>query len=201
MRPGAGVGAPGAGFTRAPGVNPGGLGGPASGAGVRPGAGFGAPGVGLTRAPGARGAWNPAWGQRGYWGSRPWRVGWYRVNPVAWNWWGPSSLTWGATSLATAAAVSSMVDQAVAAQATAFTVPSTSYQLDYASLQAVAPYGASFHLPGGGSPCRAGGLPAGVAQWRATELGRSGPASQCRLPGGLRQRQLRPEAQPFSLSL
>ncbi|MCP9850742.1 hypothetical protein KBY88_13135 [Cyanobium sp. Morenito 9A2] len=155
VRPGAGVGAPGAGYTRAPGVNPGGLGGPASGAGVRPGAGFGAPGVGLTRAPGARGVWNPAWGQRGYWGSRPWRVGWYRVNPVAWHWWGPSSLAWGATSLATAAAVSSMVDQAVAAQATAFTVPSTSYQLDYASLQAVAPYGASFTYLEGGAPLAA----------------------------------------------
>ena len=59
VRPGVGVGAPGAGVTRAPGVdpvgypaNPGGVGGPYSGAGVRPGIGVGAPGAGVTRAPG-----------------------------------------------------------------------------------------------------------------------------------------------------
>lgn len=56
VRPGAGVGAPGAGVTRAPGVNPwgapvnpGGVGGPASGYGVLPGAGAGAAGAGLRR--------------------------------------------------------------------------------------------------------------------------------------------------------
>ncbi len=58
VRPGVGVGAPGAGVTRAPGVdpvgypaNPGGVGGPYSGAGVRPGAGAGAAGPGLRRVP------------------------------------------------------------------------------------------------------------------------------------------------------
>lgn len=58
VRPGAGLGAPGAGLTRAPGVdpvaypaNPGGVGGPYSGAGVRPGAGAGAAGPGLRRIP------------------------------------------------------------------------------------------------------------------------------------------------------
>lgn len=124
----------------------GGLGGPGSGAGVRPGAGVGAPGAGFTRAPGvaARSTWNPAWGRTGYWGARPWRVGWYRVNPVAWNWWAPSSAAWGVAGLASAAAISARVDQAVAAQSTVIAVPGTAYQLDYGSLQAVAPYGASF---------------------------------------------------------
>lgn len=58
LRPGVGFGAPGAGFTRAPGVdpvgaplNPGGLGGPYSGAGVAPGVGAGAAGPGLRRYP------------------------------------------------------------------------------------------------------------------------------------------------------
>lgn len=58
VRPGLGVGAPGAGVTRAPGVdpvgypaNPGGVGGPYSGAGVLPGAGAGAAGPGLRRLP------------------------------------------------------------------------------------------------------------------------------------------------------
>jgi len=157
VRPGAGFGAPGAGLDRTPGVGRDGLGGPASGAGVRPGVGVGAPGVGLTRAPGvaARSTWNPAWGRTGYWGARPWRVGWYRVNPVAWNWWAPSSAAWGVTSLATAAVISAQVDQAVAAHATAIAVPSTAYQLDYGSLQAVAPYGASFTYLVGGAPLAA----------------------------------------------
>ena len=58
LRPGVGIGAPGAGVTRAPGVdpiaypaNPGGAGGPASGAGLRPGVGAGAAGPGLRRVP------------------------------------------------------------------------------------------------------------------------------------------------------
>jgi hypothetical protein len=41
-------------------------------------------------------------------------VGWYRVNPVAWNWWAPSSVAWSVGSLATAAAISAQVDQAIA---------------------------------------------------------------------------------------
>jgi hypothetical protein len=82
-------------------------------------------------------------------------VGWYRVNPVAWNWWAPSSAAWGVTSLATAAVISAQVDQAVAAHATAIAVPSTAYQLDYGSLQAVAPYGASFTYLVGGAPLAA----------------------------------------------
>jgi len=56
VRPGVGIGAPGAGFTRAPGLdplgvpaNPGGVGGPSSGAGVMPGAGAGTAGPGLRR--------------------------------------------------------------------------------------------------------------------------------------------------------
>ena len=112
VRPGAGWGAPGAGMTR-------------GGAGVRPGVGWGAPGAGLTRAPGVS-AWNPGWARRGYWPSRTWATGWFRPYPAAWPWWRTSSVAWGVTGLATAAAA----DQ----PSTVIVVPQTSVQLDYGFL-------------------------------------------------------------------
>ena len=62
----------------------GGLGGPASGAGVRPGAGFGAPGAGVRPGVGVGrpgpgvyggGAWHASWAYGGYWAARPWPYG------------------------------------------------------------------------------------------------------------------------------
>lgn len=129
----------------------GGFGGPASGAGARPGAGVGAPGVGLTRAPGAS-AWNPAWGRRGYGPARTWSTGWYRANPAAWPWWRTSSVAWGVTGLATAAAISSAVDAAAAQQSTVIIVPQTSLQLDYGSIQALPPNGVRFAVAAAGMP-------------------------------------------------
>ncbi|WP_254993996.1 hypothetical protein [Cyanobium sp. Aljojuca 7D2] len=129
----------------------GGLGGPASGAGVRPGAGFGAPGAGLTRAPGVS-AWNPAWGRRGYWPARTWSTGWYRPYPAAWPWWRTSSAAWGVTSLATAAVITSAVDAAADQQSTVIVVPQTSLQLDYGSIQALPPNGVQFAVAAAGMP-------------------------------------------------
>ena len=137
----------------------GGRGGPASGAGVRPGAGWGAAGagvrpgagVGLTRAPGAS-AWNQGWAGRGYWSARSWSTGWYRPYPAAWPWWRNSSVAWGLTGLATAAAITGAVDAAAEQQSTVIVVPQTSLQLDYGSIQAQPPNGVSFaYAPAGTS--------------------------------------------------
>lgn len=129
----------------------GGFGGPASGAGVRPGAGWGAPGAGLTRAPGVS-AWNPAWAGRGYWPARTWTTGWYRPYATAWPWWGASSVAWGVTGLATAAAINSAVNAAAAQQSTVIVVPQTSLQLDYGSIQALPPNGVQFAVAAAGLP-------------------------------------------------
>lgn len=142
----------------------GGLGGPASGAGVRPGAGWGAPGAGvrsgagvaapgagLTRGPGAS-AWNPAWARRGYWPARTWSTGWYRPYPAAWPWWRTSSAAWGVAGLATAAAITSAVDAAADQQSTVIVVPQTSLQLDYGSIQPLPPNGVQFAVAAAGMP-------------------------------------------------
>ena len=149
VRPGAGWGAPGAGMTRGPGVGAPGVGAP--GAGVRPGVGWGAPGAGLTRAPGVS-AWNPGWARRGYWSSRTWATGWYRPYPAAWPWWRTSSVAWGVTGLATAAAITSAVDAAADQQSTVIVVPQTSVQLDYGSIQALPPSGVQFSYGVAGMP-------------------------------------------------
>ena len=123
---GAGV-RPGAGFGRA-GVGVGGVGGPASGAGVRPGAGWGAPGPGLTRAPAAAyggAVYHPAWSNGGYWAARPWGYGWYGATPAAW------AVTAG---VASAAAITAAVNASAAASSTVIVVPSTPYQLNYATV-------------------------------------------------------------------
>jgi len=123
---GAGVRA-GAGFGR-PGVGVGGVGGPYSGAGVRPGPGWGAPGPGLTRAPAAAygaAVYHPGWNNGGYWAARPWSYGWYGATPAAW------AVTAG---VASAAAITAAVNASAAASSTVIVVPSTPYQLNYATV-------------------------------------------------------------------
>ena len=139
----------------------GGIGGPASGAGVRPGAGWGAPGVGLTRAPAAAygaAVYHPGWAGGGYWGARPWTTGWYGAAPLAW---------WGTAAVVSTAAVTSAVNAAVAQQTVWIVVPQTSLQLNYASVAAVGNGGVSFTYQrngvsqGASGDCR-GGLLNGV---------------------------------------
>lgn len=171
VRPGAGWGAPGAGVTPRPGVGAGGVGGPASGAGVRPGAGWGAPGAGVRPGTGVGrpgpgvyggGAWHASWAYGGYWAARPWAYGWYGTAPVA----------WGVAGMATAAAITSSVNAAVTQQSTVIVVPQTAYQLNYASVQAIAPDSVSFTWTSGAvtqaaiGQCRQGtlnGIPATAA--------------------------------------
>ena len=138
---GAGV-RPGAGWGR-PGVGPGGVGGPASGAGVLPGAGWGTAGPGLTRAPAAAygaAVVHPGWAAGGYWAARPWPYGWYGTAPLA----------WGVAGMATAATITTAVNSAAAQQSPVIVVPGTSFVLNYASVTAQPPSGVTFNYQGGG---------------------------------------------------
>lgn len=140
-RPGAGLGAPGAGATPRPGMGAGGVGGPASGAGARPGAGWGAAGAGVY----GGGVWHAGWANGGYWAARPWPCGWYGAAP------------WGVAGLATAAAITSSVNAAAAQQSTVIVVPQTSYQLNYASVVAMEPDSVRFSWSGAGGTQQASG--------------------------------------------
>lgn len=139
----------------------GGVGGPASGAGVRPGAGWGAPGVGFTRAPAAAygaAVYHPGWAGGGYWAARPWTSGWYGAAPLAW---------WGTAAVVSTAAVTSAVNAAAAQQTVWIVVPQTRLQLNYASVAAVGSAGVTFTYQSNGlsqaasGDCR-GGLLNGV---------------------------------------
>mgnify|MGYP006274960459 CR=1 FL=1 len=164
---GGGFGGPASGAGVRPGAGWGGAGGPASGAGLRPGAGWGAPGAGLTRPAGPAGVsrWNPRWAGGAYWNARPWVWGWYRVNPAVWSWWPASSMAWGLGSLAAAASVTALVNDAITAQSTVIVVPQTQLLLDFGSVQAVRPTGVRFAWSSAGAPfqqasadCQAGAL-------------------------------------------
>lgn len=148
----------------------GGVGGPASGAGVRPGAGFGAPGAGVTPRPGvgAGGLGGPAsgagvrpgagWGAPGVgltrapaaaYGAAVYHPGWagggyWAARPWTTGWYGTRPLGWGVAGLATGAAITEAVNSAAAQQSTVFVVPQTSYQLNYASVLAAPPSAVRF---------------------------------------------------------
>ena len=88
--------------------------------------------------------WNNNWRNGGYWGNRPWNnVGWYS-GWGGWGWWGSNAAAWGIAGLATGAAITSLVNTAANQQSTVITVPETSYQLNFGSVEAVGTYGASF---------------------------------------------------------
>jgi hypothetical protein len=94
--------------------------------------------------------WNDAWRNGGYWGNRPWSTGWYG-GWGGWGWWGAGAAAWGIAGLATGAAITSLVNQASAQQSTVILVPSTSFQLNYGSVEAVGAYGATFFYTVNGS--------------------------------------------------
>ena len=162
----------------------GGVGGPASGAGVRPGAGWGAPGAGLTPAPGlgAGGLGGPTsgagvrpgagWGAPGVgltrapaaaYGAAAYHPGWaaggyWAARPWTTGWYGARPLAWwGAATLASTAALTSAVDAAAAQQTVWITVPQTALQLNYASVQAVGDGGVRFTYVAAGSSFSATG--------------------------------------------
>jgi hypothetical protein len=129
---------------------------PVYGPRVRPALGVGAEGVRFYDRP--YNGWHADWAGGGYWGARPWATGWYRVNPVGWGWWAAGAAAWGVAGLASAATISSLVNTAAEEQATSFLVPETPYQLNYASVEPVGQYGASFSYSADGDPDLFGGV-------------------------------------------
>ena len=105
----------------------------------------------------------PGWARPGWGYARPWNYGWYGgwATP-SWGWWGASALTWGITSLATAAIINSAVDDAVSSQKTYIVVPNSNYQLLYGTVQPTEATGVSFAVQQDASTyqwsadCRAG---------------------------------------------
>jgi hypothetical protein len=105
--------------------------------------------------------WNNNWRNGGYWGNRPWSTGWYG-GWGGWGWWGGSAAAWGIAGLATGAAITGLVNAAADNSSTVIVVPSTSYELNYGSVDAVGSTGASFsynvdgHLLMGAANCQQG---------------------------------------------
>ncbi len=87
--------------------------------------------------------WNSNWRNGGYWGNRPWNAGWYG-GWGGWGWWGANAAAWGIAGLATGAVIGGLVNAAANQQSPVILVPSTSYQLNYGSVESVGSYGASF---------------------------------------------------------
>ncbi|MEB3184233.1 MAG: hypothetical protein VKN15_07570, partial [Cyanobacteriota bacterium] len=118
----------------------------------------------------------PGWARPGWNLARPWNWGWYGAwSTPPWGWWGARSVAWGLTSLATAAAINSAVNDAIAASQTVIVVPQSTYQLYYNSVEPSGDQTISFvAVPGGGeaqtfsADCNNGSLngdqPAGAAE-------------------------------------
>ncbi len=102
--------------------------------------------------------WNGAWGNGGYWGSRPWSYGWYDWSPDTWSWWNGNAVGWGVAGLATGVAITELVDQASEQQSPVIDVPDSDYQLNYGSVEAVGNSGADFSYAVASSPPVKGGV-------------------------------------------
>ena len=87
----------------------------------------------------------PGWARPGWQLARPWRYGWYGnwTNPP-WGWWTARSVGWGVGSLATAAMVTSAVDQAIAASQPTIVVQDAGYTLYYNSVEPTGEQAISF---------------------------------------------------------
>ncbi len=78
------------------------------------------------------------WARPGWGAARPWAYGWYGGwSSPPWGWWGARSVAWGVGALATTAAITSLVDDAIDNQVTYIEVPETSYELYYPSVEPV----------------------------------------------------------------
>jgi hypothetical protein len=90
--------------------------------------------------------WRPNWVRPGWNRYRPWNYGWYgpRWYSNSWNWWGPQSLVWGITALATAAIINNAMNNAIRSNQPTIVVPNTPYQLDYRTVEAGTDNGISF---------------------------------------------------------
>jgi hypothetical protein len=85
------------------------------------------------------------WARPGWGYARPWSYGWYGGwSTPPWGWWGASAAAWGVTALTTAAIIDSAVDDAINDQVTYITVPNTSYELYYPSVEPAGSRGVTF---------------------------------------------------------
>lgn len=98
------------------------------------------------------GGWNDAWGDGGYWGSRPWGYGWYNWSPDTWGWWGGNAVGWGLAALASADVITTLVNDAAEQQSPVIDVPNSDYQLNYGTVDSVGSSGADFSYAVAGSP-------------------------------------------------
>lgn len=87
----------------------------------------------------------PGWARPGWQLARPWRYGWYGnwTNPP-WGWWTARSVGWGVGSLATAAMITSAVNQAIAASQPTIVVQDAGYTLYYNSVEPTSDQAISF---------------------------------------------------------
>jgi hypothetical protein len=103
------------------------------------------------------------WARPGWRAARPWRGGWYG-GWNSWGWWGARSVAWGVGTLATAAIITDLVDEAINDQVTYITVPDTSYELYYTSIEPTSSDAVSFAVDTGSgvvqmtADCRQGTL-------------------------------------------
>ncbi|MFM7269871.1 MAG: hypothetical protein ACKOZT_15035 [Cyanobium sp.] len=70
---------------------------------------------------------HPAWLQGGFWRGRPWPSGWYQTTPSA----------WATEGMASGHAITTAVNEALAAQSASIAIPNSGYQLNYASVEAL----------------------------------------------------------------
>jgi hypothetical protein len=85
------------------------------------------------------GWWGPGWAV-----SRPWTFGWFGGIPGTWGWWGPSSVAWGISSLASAAIIAAAINSAVRANSSTIPVVDSPYQLVFGSVVPVGDQSVTF---------------------------------------------------------
>jgi hypothetical protein len=100
----------------------------------------------------------PGWARPGWQLARPWRYGWYgNWNSPPWGWWTGRSVAWGVGSLATAAVITSAVNQAIAASQPTIVVQDAGYTLYYNSVEPTGDQSISFTAATGDTPFDATG--------------------------------------------
>jgi hypothetical protein len=98
----------------------------------------------------------PGWARSGWQLARPWNFGWYgNWNTPPWGWWSARSVAWGVGNLATAAVITSAVNQAIAASQPTIVVQDAGYTLDYTSVEPTGEQGIRFTAATGDTPFEA----------------------------------------------
>jgi hypothetical protein len=100
----------------------------------------------------------PGWARPGWQLARPWRYGWYGDwSRPPWGWWSGRSVAWGVGSLATAAVITSAVNEAIAASQPTIVVQDAGYTLYYNSVEPNGDQSIRFTAATGDTPFEATG--------------------------------------------